>query len=122
MEKELSYLDLVAILRERFPEFEREYQEHIEVYEELISHTLFGDFAFWLADFYGEGGEDCPNKNRVREILNEMESLYVRGNEHAKGVIAVGFLETLPSSREANVAMRELLGPHLTKVYWEVNW
>ncbi len=109
-------------LREKFQEFEREYQEHIEVYGELISHTLFLDFAFWLANFYGEGEEDCPNKDRVQEILNEMESLYGQGNDHAQGIIAVGFLETLPHSGQPNVSLRDLLGPNLSKVYWEVNW
>lgn len=122
MEQELSYLDMVAILREKFPEFEQEYQEHNEVYKELLAHLLITDFAVWLAKFYGEGGESHPNKDRVQEILNEMESLYVHGNDHVKNIIAVSFMEDLPSSEESSVDLRELLGPTLKKVYWEVNW
>jgi len=94
----------------------------MEVYDELIIHTLITDFAFWLAEFYGEGGEDYPNTGRVQEILNEMESLYIHGNDHVQGIIAVAFLEDLPSSDQPNVGMRDLLGPNLSKVYWEVNW
>ncbi len=46
MAQEITSLDMVAILRERFPEFAREYQEHMEVYKEVIIHLLKADFAF----------------------------------------------------------------------------
>ena len=83
---------------------------------EILSHLLMGDIERWI-----ENRERLEKNNQITmEILEYLEKEYGR-EEYVDNLIAVSFLEMLPSPGKEGASIRYRLGPKLTeqlKVIW----
>src|SRR5713101_6308220 len=84
---------------------------------ELLQHAFLGEVALWLVGLYtraGHGHEALLLANRVFAFVEEA---FTRGDESVRELIAVSFVENLPSTGELGASMRKLLGPALEDVF-----
>ena len=101
----------VGALVHRFPTLRPILQEHLDDYDALLPHVLMGDVTRWVVGEFRTHGES----DRLREVLDFIESSYHQGDEHEQEIIAVSFLENLPRPDEQESGLRGLLGPSLTE-------
>lgn len=91
--------------------------EHEEYHETILSYLFMADVARWASEQYQAGRTDS-----VVDLFALLERHFEDGDQHVQNLIAVGFVESMPSSAEATGALRTLLGPRLAQVFREVNW
>ncbi|HSR68677.1 MAG TPA: hypothetical protein VLU25_12130 [Acidobacteriota bacterium] len=101
----------VGALVYRFPALLPVLEEHLQDQDgEVLSHVFFGDLTRWIVGRL----ETAGRKDRIlREILDFMEHAFGRGEGEVQELIAVSFLENLPSPGEPGSEIRSLLGPLL---------
>lgn len=91
--------------------------EHRQYYGYLLPYVFFGDVTRWAVDRFL--ADDLPV---VRELMATLERLYEAGSEEIRELIALGFVENMPSSNESGAALRSELGPHLAQEFRQVNY
>jgi hypothetical protein len=100
--------ELVRSLAERNPELRAMLAEHIAANSgELLPHLYMGEVTQWLVDAAASSCDDD-----VRESLAFLEQQF-QNDESVRELIAVSFLENLPSRGEPSARIRQVLGPVL---------
>lgn len=112
--------DLVIDLVDRVPELAEPFQEHVRDNDELLPYLFLSDVARWVAARF-LGGTDS-DLELVSETLDFLEEKYEQGPQDVKELIAVGLVESLPSTGEPASAVRDLLGPNLSAQFRLLNW
>ena len=77
--------------------------DHVDFYEELLPHVLFGEITSWAED---EARRD-PSSPALARLLDLLETAYVEGDDDVRNVLTVSFVENLASP------VVSLLGPQL---------
>jgi hypothetical protein len=62
------------------------------------------------------------DEQSVMEVINLLERAFGSKPDSIESLIAVGFVECMPSTGESGVGLRDLLGPSLWKEYGQLNW
>lgn len=104
-----SEVAFVGALVHRFMSLEPLLQEHLDDYDGLLPHVFLGDVTRWIVTSASEGSSE------VTDVLGFFEWSFARGGEHEQELIAVSFLENLPSPGDPGAEVRSQLGPALTR-------
>lgn len=97
--------NLLSNLRDRFPEFENQIDEHLELYEELLSHVLFGDFTRYLIYEYRRG-----NLEVVMQVAYFIEEMLTSKDTYIDELAHVSFLENLHQAGDNYPGIVKMLG------------
>jgi hypothetical protein len=101
----------VALVRElvaRFPKLSRLLEQHINDYEEILTHVYFADVTNYLVSL--------PVASReLRDMLAFLEETFAAGDPDLQELIAASFLENLPFPEESGGEIRDMLGPALMR-------
>jgi hypothetical protein len=87
-------------------------------FDEVLPHVFFGDLTRYVIREFSrlEGEWDCEGdepSGQLQDLLEELERAFVEGGGEISELIAVSFLENLPSPGENGQELRNLLGPGL---------
>ena len=99
---------LVRALVARFPSLRPLLEEHVDYYDEILPHVFFGELTPHLVSLLPAAGSE------LRDILALLEETYA-SDPQLQELISVSFLENLPAPDESGAAIRDMLGPALTK-------
>ena len=103
---------LVGRLVDRCPILLPILQEHLDDYDNLLSHVFFGDVVRWLVERYETDSSDA----NIRCVFDVVESAFAGGRVDDRELIAASFLENLPRARDpAGGGLRDLVGPKLSE-------
>lgn len=92
--------------------------EHKDEYGgRVIPYLFMGDATRWAVTRYLD--EDL---SAVADLLSLLERLFANGDEASRDLIALGFVENLPSSGQPAAGMRSVLSPLLAEEFRRVNW
>ncbi|MCI8422126.1 MAG: hypothetical protein HFF50_01125 [Lawsonibacter sp.] len=92
MKRELPKETFARRLVRRFPEFQREYQDHLRGYGELVGHVLFGDT---LNRALFELLETNRDRETIRRYIDFIEDMYANGDGDVRNIVEVTILERL---------------------------
>jgi hypothetical protein len=112
----------IRALVEKHPILVPLFDEHVEDMGEILPHVVMPNFARLLGRLVAEQWEDPAVIGEVKAIIGTVDTQLREGSYEVKNVIAVSFLEMLPSTGEPGTEIRELLTPSLREVFDEVNW
>jgi hypothetical protein len=96
--------------------------EEIRADDEILPHLVMAEIARFLGRLVAERRDDPVVIREVEAIIRTLDVQLREGAYSVKNVIAVSFLEQLPSTGEPGTEIRELLTPALRTVFDEVNW
>jgi hypothetical protein len=99
------------------PSLQAALRQHIADHERVLPYLFLGDAARWTIARYLAGDIEA-----ARRLLALLESQYANGDEGARDLIALGFVENLPSTGAPAAELRKMLGPRLSEEYGRVNW
>lgn len=109
--------DLLEQLAGVNPSLDKLLHEHRRYNEGELPYVFMGEVVSWgVAEFLN------GNVDAVSGVLALLESAYEEGNEDVQGLIALGFVESMPSTGQSGAQMSELLGPLLAGEHRRVNW
>ena len=103
---------LVRSVEEQVPATAPLVADHIDFYEELLPHVLFGDITRWAQD---EARRD-PASPALARLLELLEAAYVEGDNDVRNVLTVSFVENL----DVGSPVLARLGPNLRPVAAEL--
>ena len=92
MKRDLPKEAFARRLVRRFPEFQREYQDHLRGYGELLGHVFFGDTLNAVLFPLLEVNE---NPGMIRQYIDFMEDMYANGDSDVQNIVEVTILERL---------------------------
>lgn len=90
-------------LGRRFPELQDMLDEHESYYEEILPHIFFGELTSWI------DAQRNANGPVLRSLLDDLEHAVHTSSDDVQELIAVSFLENLPSESQ----VWGMLGPEL---------
>jgi len=115
--------EFIAELTHKIPELRPLLDSHMaDNGGELLHHAFLGEVALWLAGLYSRAGHSHEALLLANRVVTFLEEAFIRGDESVRELIAVSFVENLPSTGELGASMRKLLGPALEEVFRRVNW
>ena len=94
-----------------FPTFRPRWEKHLELWkgEPAGNYNDIAEFVhFVVQDLYPSG-----NTEELQRAFDRMEHWLVNGNENLRGLIAIGFLETLQNAASWQTFGREVFIPFL---------
>lgn len=97
---------VVGALVSRVPALRGLLQEHVDDYDGLLPHLFLADVVRFVSR-----GAGVVVRGLVAAVL---EDLFRSGEEEDRELIAVSFLENLPSEAEEGGSIRQELGPLLS--------
>lgn len=90
--------------------------QHVEYFDELLSHVFMGDVSrFAIAEFArctDGGGSGCPD---LLALLAALEQGFWDGDEGVQNLISVSFLENVAEEVAASPEFLSLFGPELRR-------
>ena len=92
MKRELPKETFARRLVRRFPEFQKEYQDHLRGYGELVGHVFFGDTLNRALFELLEGGREPAT---IRKYIDFIEDMYANGDDAVQNIVEVTILERL---------------------------
>lgn len=107
---------LVEMLVDRFTSLRPLLNEHLaDNFNKLLPHVFFGDVARWIVSLATgkTAAAKLASRRELVQVLAFLETAYATGDEDQQELIAVSFLENLPSSEETGSEVRTMLGPSL---------
>lgn len=94
MATRVAYEQVVDQLRRAVPEFESHCRAHREEYQgQVFPHILFGDFTRFVLAAWDRG-----DRALVDRSLRFLETVLDVGDDHARGLVAVSFVENVAAS------------------------
>jgi hypothetical protein len=96
--------------------------EQVRDNDEILPHVVMADIARFLGRLVADQHDNPAVLGEIDGIVRTLDAQLQAGADSVKNVIAVSFLEQLPSTGEPGTEIRELLTPALRKVFDEVNW
>lgn len=102
---------LIGSLADRCPALLPVLQQHVDEWDGLLSHLFMADLSRWAVERYLAD----PDDKDLACLLEQLEAAYAAGREDDTEIIAVSFLENLPSRDEEASGLRDVLGPALTE-------
>lgn len=106
-------------LMQDFPQLESLYAEHVEFYEEFLSHVFLADVVRWAVNLFGEAGQGLTEEAIGLQLINFVESAYVRGDGTVRELIKVSFVENLPYSGQEGFHIHGYLPENLRRIFME---
>ena len=76
-----------------FPEFRAVYEEHLEVYGELLGHVFFGGET--LLGALQSLLKTNREKEKIRRYMDFVEDMYANGDSDVRNIVEVTILECL---------------------------
>ncbi|MEU0004731.1 hypothetical protein ABZ079_10625 [Streptomyces sp. NPDC006314] len=107
-----------GILQE-FPQLESLCAEHVEFYEEFLSHVFLADVVRWTVSLFGEAGQGLAEEAIGLRLINFIEGAYVHGDCAVRELIRVSFVENLPYSGQEGFRIHEHLTGNLRRIFSE---
>jgi hypothetical protein len=101
---------LVGLLVDRCPSLLSVLQEHLDIFDELLPHVLFGDVTRWAVARYTER----PSDPELAAALELLEHKFSGDDPWGDQLIGGSFLENLPSTTEPGAGIRNRLGERMT--------
>jgi len=89
---------------------------------ELLFHVFLGEVVSWLINIYITHENDRDVLHLIKDVIDYVEFAFVRGDDATQELIAVSFVENLPSTGEPGASLRQFLGPKLEEQYRRLNW
>jgi hypothetical protein len=99
-------------LLDQVPELRPLYEEHLHDYDELLPHVFLGDVTRYVVQQV-RSGDTCPSK-LVKRILESLEQCMASGDERAKELVSVSFIENLANHSDVLAKLYGQLGPNLS--------
>lgn len=106
-------------LLQGFPRLESLHAEHVEFYEEFLSHVFLADVVRWIVGLFGEGGESSEGNNVGLRLITFVEDSYAHGDCVVRELIRVSFVENLPYPGQDGFRVHEFLRGNLLRMYAE---
>lgn len=106
-------------LLQDFPQLESSHAEHVEFYEEFLSHVFLADVVRWAVSLFSEAGHGSAEEAIVLRLINFMEGAYVHGDFAVRELIGVSFVENLPYSGQEGFRIHEHLTGNLRRIFAE---
>lgn len=78
---------------------------------ELLPYVFLNEVVAWLIDLYLAEGANEEIQHFIQQLMVFMEAAFVQGDDATQELIAVSFIENLPSTGEPAAALRRFLGP-----------
>lgn len=114
-------LEVIAGLQEVDETLGRLIEQHREAnLGTILPHVMLGEVAIWAAAEVQKHAQG-DRTDRVGAVVAYLEDLYRSGNSDVRELIAVSFVELLPSTGRPGAEVRNLLGPHLRAEYQRLN-
>lgn len=117
-----SEAEVMPRLVAEFPAFRPRWEKHLELWkgEPAGNYNDIAEFVdFVVKDLYPSG-----NTEELRHVFDLMEHWLVNGNEKLRGLVAIGFLESLQNAASWQTFGREafipLLGPQSRQAWNEI--
>ncbi|MFI5977802.1 hypothetical protein [Streptomyces sp. NPDC051452] len=115
MNEEQFFHDLL----QDFPQLESLHAEHVEFYEEFLSHVFLADVVRWAVSLFSEVGQGSGEEVIGLRLINFIEGAYVRGDCEVRELIRVSFVENLPYSDQEGFRICEHLTGNLCRIFAE---
>ncbi|GGY13294.1 hypothetical protein GCM10010358_76960 [Streptomyces minutiscleroticus] len=106
-------------LLQNFPQLESLHAEHVEFYEEFLSHVFLADVVRWAVGLFSEAGQSSTEEAIGIRLINFIEGAYVHGDCAVRELVRVSFVENLPYSGQEGFRIREHLTGNLRKMFTE---
>ncbi|MFC9928500.1 hypothetical protein [Streptomyces sp. NPDC127190] len=106
-------------LLQGFPQLEGMRAEHLEFYEEFLSHVFLAEVARWAVGLFGHAGQGVTEEAVGVRLIDFIETAYVHGNCAVRELIRVSFVENLPSSGQEGARINEHLMGNLRRIFLE---
>ena len=111
-----------GLVRE-FPELQPVLDVHLSGQGgELLPHLFLADLVRWLEAQFSDSEPKAQALPLIKRLCAFMEAEFVRGDEQVRELLAVSFVENLPSTGELGASLRSFLGPTLEEEFRRVNW
>jgi hypothetical protein len=104
-----KYKEAINILRSRFPELRKVYEENLDYYDELPYVFYESVFAKFILDKANRKDDD-----KLKAIFIFVEDMLVNGDEETKNLIGVAIVESL--YYEEDLETKEILLNHFGKL------
>ena len=98
----------VGALVDRFPDLMPLLHDHLEVYDELLTHVFMADVTQWAIDLESRGDSET-----LTELLEYLEGKFRDGSAEEREIVGVSFVENLPDPGEPGRGLVARLGPTL---------
>ncbi len=96
---------LIKKLIDLIPELKPIYDDHIDYYDELLEHVLFGEITrFAVKEFSENGHSEC-----IVNLCGVLREALSSGDEQLSELITVSFLENLKGNGKASEAIKNLM-------------
>ncbi|GGP92350.1 hypothetical protein GCM10010249_08050 [Streptomyces roseolilacinus] len=106
-------------LLQDFPQLEGLHAEHVEFYEEFLSHVFLADVVRWAVSLFSEAGQGSTGEAIGLRLINFIEDAYVHGDCAVRELIRVSFVENLPYSGQGGFRIHEHLTGNLRRIFGE---
>ncbi|MEU6180789.1 DUF7674 family protein [Streptomyces coeruleorubidus] len=100
-----------------FPQLDGLYVEHVEFYEEFLSHVFLADVVRWLISLFSGTGKGSADGSTGVRLINFIEDAYVYGDLAVKELIRVSFVENLPHSDQGGFEIHGHLTWNLREIF-----
>jgi len=115
--------EFIESLTSSFPELRSLLETHLaDNAGEVLHHVFLGEVVFWLVKLYSAHKGDHESMLLIHRLITFIEDAFVRGDEATQELIAVSFVENLPSTGEPGASIRQFLGPALEEQFQRLNW
>ncbi|MCW7989081.1 hypothetical protein XF35_28505 [Streptomyces platensis subsp. clarensis] len=101
------------------PQLESLHAEHVEFYEEFLSHVFLADVARWAVSLFSEVGQGMAEEAIGIRLINFIEGAYVHGDCAVRELIRVSFVENLPYSGQEGFDIHRHLTGNLRRIFME---
>ncbi|MGW9174053.1 DUF7674 family protein [Streptomyces decoyicus] len=104
-------------LLQNFPQLESLHDEHVEFYEEFLSHVFLADVVRWAVSLFSEAGQGLTAEAIGLQLINFIEGAYVHGDSAVRELVRVSFVENLPYSNQEGFRIHEHLTGNLRRMF-----
>lgn len=119
----MPHLALITKIIQIDPELQSLFNTHLADNEgEFLPYVFLGELTLWLNKMYSDNEKDLKVRELVKRITGIMEEDFIHGDNSTQELIAVSFVENLPSTGQAGASIRQFLGPILEEQYRLLNW
>jgi hypothetical protein len=95
-------------------------EEHMQANDELLPYLLMSDIARWAGSIFDSAIPE--DRETLITVLAALEAGQRDQGPEVGNLVAVGFVESLPSTGEPGAGLRTLLPPLLAEDYAQLNW
>ena len=105
----INYSTFIEYLISEIPQIKDIYNEHINDYDELLMHVLFGDITRFAVSLYKKNSND----ETLKKLLLILDEGFTTSDKKLQELISVSFLENLDQSEDYYNGIKDMLSNRL---------